>query len=116
MRVRTLIICSTDEELNAIFRSVYPFTEIGTSPGAKIQQPATLLVLVPGGDESFTVTMPNAPSYVWTANLKQGTQILFDMTDSAGNQGMLWCVLQHPNSPKSKRGCGTSNIFNTIWR
>ncbi|KAH8814619.1 hypothetical protein DL96DRAFT_418575 [Flagelloscypha sp. PMI_526] len=65
----------------------YPFTEIGTAAGAKIQRPTTLFVLIPGGDQSFAVTMPNAPSFVWTADLKQGTQIVFDMLDSAGNQG-----------------------------
>lgn len=77
--------------LNSHIRT-YPFTEIGTTANAKYSPPANLLVLIPGGSESFQVAMPNAPSFAWVANVKAGTEILFDMNDNQGNQGqwLLW--------------------------
>ncbi|KAH8806893.1 hypothetical protein DL96DRAFT_601365 [Flagelloscypha sp. PMI_526] len=65
----------------------YPFTDIGTALGAKIVQPVTLLVIIPGGNQSFSIKLPNSPSYAWITNVAKGTNIVFDMFDSQNNQG-----------------------------
>ncbi|KAJ3721474.1 hypothetical protein C8R42DRAFT_721067 [Lentinula raphanica] len=51
-------------------------------------QPVTILVgVIPGGD-SFTLSPPNgSTSYEWTADIWNGTTIVFMMVDAEGRQG-----------------------------
>ncbi|KAH8814620.1 hypothetical protein DL96DRAFT_1752954 [Flagelloscypha sp. PMI_526] len=65
----------------------YPFTQIGTTPNAKVVRPTYLLVLIPNGNQSYSIEMPKAESFAWTVDVKAGTRFVPDMFDSQGNQG-----------------------------
>ncbi|KAK0208080.1 hypothetical protein DFS33DRAFT_408619 [Desarmillaria ectypa] len=50
-------------------------------------QPVTIMGIIPNGD-TFVINPPNGPTeYDWTADVYNGTSIIFAMSDSQGRQG-----------------------------
>jgi len=71
-------------ELNTALQQCRPFV-FSDYTGAV--QPATIGVIIPGGN-AFMLSPPVGPtSFSWDANVAQGTSMLFFMTDSQGRQG-----------------------------
>ncbi|KAF7339523.1 Methionine vitamin-b12 [Mycena sanguinolenta] len=60
----------------------FPFTDYGSAV-----QPVTILGVIPGGD-SFVLNVPKGKtSFDWTADVYNGTQIIFMMVDAQGQSG-----------------------------
>ncbi|KAJ6519751.1 hypothetical protein C8R45DRAFT_952610 [Mycena sanguinolenta] len=60
----------------------FPFTDYDSAV-----QPVTILGVIPGGD-SFVLDVPTGKaSFDWTANVYNGTQIIFMMVDARGQSG-----------------------------
>ncbi|KAF5374780.1 hypothetical protein D9758_000350 [Tetrapyrgos nigripes] len=50
------------------------------------KQPITILGIIPSGD-TFVLHPPTGPTFDWTANVWNGTRVMFLMFDSQGRQG-----------------------------
>ncbi|KAF9535397.1 hypothetical protein CPB83DRAFT_878598 [Crepidotus variabilis] len=71
-------------QLNAALQQCRPFTFDGYTGAA---QPVTINAVIPGGT-GIELNPPSGPtSFQWTANVAQGTSMIFFMTDAQGRSG-----------------------------